>query len=285
MDWLDAMNDALDYIEEHLTIKLDLNQVARRAQCSVYNFQRLFSYISGISLSAYIRRRCMTQAALDIEKSNQSILEIALTYGYDSPVSFARAFQKTHGITPQDVRKGHALLQSYARISFQITIQGDCAMQYQIETVKPFTLAGKARCISTEDGKNFKEIPKFWEDVCSDGTCEKIFGMNHREKEEMYGVCYDFKFDENTFKYMIAAKPEQDIPDSMEILQIPELTWAKFSCKGIDEMQQVTKRIFTEWLPNSGYEHADGPEIEWYSAEDTASKDYHCEVWIPICKR
>lgn len=282
MEWLDYMNASLNYIEENLSIKIDYEKIAERALCSSYNFQRMFSFIANVTLAVYIRRRCMTDAALELSKNKVSVLEIAMKYGYDSPVSFARAFTSIHGITPQEARIQGVKLKLYPRISFQISIKGAEAMKYRIEKMDGFRLAGISREITTNNGENFKLIPKMWCDVNSDGTCDKIFGMNSRDREVMYGVCYDFHFEEERFRYMIAAKPEAQIPEGLEVLDIPGFTWVKFECKGVAGIQETCKRMNTEWFMTSGYEHEEGPEIEWYPTGDIDSADYACEVWVPI---
>lgn len=65
---------------------------------------------------------------------------------------------------------------------------------------------------------------------------------------------------------------------------IPAATWAAFESGGPmpDSIQKVWERVFTEWFPDSGYEHDDAPELELYHQGDTSSDDYRCEVWIPI---
>jgi len=98
MDLLENMNGALSYIEENLSDgDIDFKEVAKRAFCSEYHFERMFSFLAGVSLSEYIRRRRLTLAAFDLNSSNLRILEIALKYGYSSPDSFTRAFQSLHG--------------------------------------------------------------------------------------------------------------------------------------------------------------------------------------------
>jgi len=47
-------------------------------------------------------------------------------------------------------------------------------------------------------------------------------------------------------------------------------------------IQKVWERIFQEWLPATGFEHADGPELEVYLPGDPSAQDYQCEIWIPI---
>lgn len=68
MDWIDRMNSALDYIENNLEYGIDYKKIAQVAYSSEYHFPRMFSSISGISLSEYIRRRRLTLAAFDIQK-------------------------------------------------------------------------------------------------------------------------------------------------------------------------------------------------------------------------
>lgn len=285
MNWLDYMNAALDYIEENLSIKMDIDQIAAKAGCSTYNFQRMFSFIADMTLAQYIRRRCMTCAALELSQKKTSVIDIAMKYGYDSPVSFARAFQSIQGMSPAEARKEGTSLKLYPKISFQISIKGAVAMNYRIEKMGAFRLAGVSREISMVGGENFTTIPKMWEEFCEDGTCNTIFSMNHREQEEMYGVCYGFDYKDEKFRYMIAAKPECDIPQECEVLEVPSFTWVKFECQGVSNIQDVFKRMNQEWFPTSGYEHADGPEIEWYPIGDMSKEDYKCEVWVPIQKK
>jgi AraC family transcriptional regulator len=104
MDSLKKMNDALNYIEENLTNDIDFKEVARLAFCSEYHFQRMFSFLAGISLSEYIRRRRLTLSAFELNNSNIRIIDIAIKYGYSSPDSFTRAFQNLHGITPSEAQ-------------------------------------------------------------------------------------------------------------------------------------------------------------------------------------
>ena len=135
-----------------------------------------------------------------------------------------------------------------------------------------------------KDGQNFILIPKFWDDVYANGDCDKLMTYDTDANKAVYGVCYNFKTE--SFDYMIAVKGERMDVGDYEVLEVPELTWVKFECRGrLPEAQQnVWKRIFTEWLPTSGYEHDEGPEIEWYSNQDMNSENYLSEIWIPIKK-
>ena len=215
---------------------------------------------------------------------DNKIIDIALKYGYDSPVSFARAFSNLHGITPKEAKKSGINLKSYPRISFKISIKGVEEMNYRIEKSKAFKLHGVTKNITMKDGQNFVIIPKFWEEAGTNGSCDKLMAHCSAEDKAIYGVCYNFKTDD--FDYMIGVNSGEENIDGCEVLNVPELTWVKFECRGKmpDAMQNVWKRIFTEWLPTSGYMHDDGPEIEWYSEGDPNGENYLSEIWIPIKK-
>ncbi len=124
MDFLKNMNEAIKYIEENLTNDIDFKEVARRAFCSEYHFRRMFSFLTGITLSEYIRRRRLTLAAFELKDSNVKVIDIAMKYGYNSPDSFTRAFQNLHGITPSEARNNGHSLKAYPRITFHLSIKG-----------------------------------------------------------------------------------------------------------------------------------------------------------------
>src|SRR5699024_2710426 len=97
---LQNMNEALSFVEGNLTNEIDVSEVVKRALCSEYHFKRMFSFLAGVTLSEYIRRRRLTLAAFELNNSNSKIIDIAMKYGYDSPDAFTRAFHHMHGITP-----------------------------------------------------------------------------------------------------------------------------------------------------------------------------------------
>ena len=123
MDWLNGMNNVVNYIEENLTNQIQYEVLSRIVGCSVYEFSRIFSFMTGISVSEYIRRRRLSQAVFDIKNSNDKIVDIALKYCYESPTTFTRAFKELHGTTPSNVRKMSIPLKIYPPINFLLTIK------------------------------------------------------------------------------------------------------------------------------------------------------------------
>jgi AraC family transcriptional regulator len=135
------------------------------------------------------------------------------------------------------------------------------------------------------DGKNFEQVPHFWNDCMHDGSYEWI--CSKASKLGVLGICKDFDKDKDEFNYMIAVENIKDtLPDGYVAVQIPAATWAVFESIGTlpEAAQDLTRRIFTEWLPATGYQHDCAPELEVYPKGDMYSPDYKCEIWIPIKK-
>ncbi len=119
MGWQEKMENALEYIEQNLDSYIDLNILAMKTLCSPYNFQRMFSFLSDVTLAEYIRYRRLTLAAEELARTNIKVIDVAIKYNYDSPTSFARAFAAYHGVTPMEVKKSNAVYKSYPKLSFQ----------------------------------------------------------------------------------------------------------------------------------------------------------------------
>lgn len=285
MDWLKKMNKALDYIENNLNGEIHLEEAAKRACCSSFNFQRMFSFIADVSLAEYIKRRRLSQAAMELLTTKEKVIDVAVKYGYESPVSFARAFYAIHGMNPSEVRKPGGKIKAYPRISFEITIKGVEAMNYCVKELEEFRLVGFKEKMSMENEKNFKRIPEFWNESFSQGKCQKMLAFNDKKELSCMGVCANA--DDKGFDYYIATGSDRAIPEDMDELLVPGGTYVIFECVGRmpEGQQKVWKRIFTEWFPNSGYEMTDGPQLEWYSEGDAASEEYRSEIWIPVRKK
>ena len=297
MEFIQKMNAALRYIEEHLNEEIDQSKLAHQAGTSTFQFQRVFGFVTGISLAEYIRRRRFTLAAIEIQTTNRRILDIAFDYGYESHESFTRAFKKIHNISPSEARKPGASLKAYPKLTFTLTIQGTEEMNYRIEKKHEFRMFGKERIISTLEGQNFIEIPKFWQDSFTDGTVEAIyeatgehFDENHVGRFAVHAIMCHRETGKDTFPYMIGGivGEKSDIA-GYEVVDVPELEWAVFTTEYynddtlVEAIQTVWKRIFAEWFPTSGYEHDNGPELEVYFTAG-GGKDY-CEIWIPVKKK
>lgn len=167
MEWLKNLSNAIDYIENNLDKTISYEEAASIACCSTYYFQRMFSYVAGTPLSEYIRRRRMTQAAFDLQSSNQRVLDIALKYGYTSPTSFNRAFQSVHGIAPAAAKNKGNVLNAYPPIRFSVQVTGGMAMHYRIEDKEAIRIASVRIPLSEDMESNQKAF------VCQCVLCSK----------------------------------------------------------------------------------------------------------------
>lgn len=281
MDWIERLNDAISYIEKHLTDEIDYEKLGQIACCSSYHFQRMFTYMAGIPLSEYIRRRKMSLAAVDLQEKGAKVIDMAGKYGYSSPTAFNRAFQSVHGIAPSAVKSEGVSIKSFPPITFKITVKGVEEMNYRIETKEPFRIAGVSVPLYKDIEKNFTVIPSKWEEIATNGTLQKLLGMMDTPPMGVLGVstCNDT----DPWKYYIAVSTSKD-SDGLEEYTVPAATWAIFPGTGTNQsIQELERRIVTEWLPTSGYEYGDAPDIEVYLNPDPQNAQY--EVWIPVVKK
>jgi len=284
MSFLEQLNQSIAYLEDHMAGEVEIEEAAKRTFTSKYHYQRLFHMVTGITVAEYVRKRRLTLAAQELQQDKKKVLDVALKYGYQTPESFSKAFVKLHGVTPSEAKKPGVQLKAIPRMSFQIHIKGETAMKYRIEEKGAFEVMGLERRVSTVDGQNFVVIPQFWNEIWETSAGKLMV----QEVGEMgfLGICADMDEDQSEFTYMIAVEGDR-AKAGMAVRQIPAQTWAIFESVGPlpGAIQSVTERIFSEWFPSTGYEHADAPEVEMYPSGDTSAEDYYCEVWIPIKKK
>jgi len=163
-------------------------------------------------------------------------------------------------------------------------------MDYKIVDKPAFSTVGIELRVSTEHGQNQKDIPAFWDQIMHDGRFQRLTalgaGVGAVTGAMTLGLCTDFQPDLQEFNYVIATESAAAPPDGFVRKDVPAATWAVFDSVGAmpDAIQNVFGRIFSEFFPSTGYEHAEGPELEVYLPGDPSSADYRCEVWIPVKK-
>lgn len=290
MDTLTSMNKALEYIEENLTDELDYSQISKIAFCSEYHFKRMFSFLAGISLAEYIRRRRLTLAAIELKNKNLRIIDIAVKYGYISADSFSRAFQNLHGILPSEARKEDAQIKAYPKMTFQLSIKGGNEMNYKIVEKQSFKIVGFKKRVSMV----FKGINPEIADMTSLLTPEIIKQLKSISNVEPLGIISaSTNFSEERMEgkgeldHYIGVASNSDDTASFDVLNVNSGTWAVFEAIGPfpETLQDVWGRIYSEWFPSSGYETVIGPEILWNENPDTGNPKYKSQIWIPVRKK
>ncbi|MFZ2305147.1 MAG: AraC family transcriptional regulator [Streptococcus suis] len=272
-------NATVRYLESVLESEIDEREFLRISGYSVPMFSRLFSILTDMSLSEYVRLRKLTRAAMDIREGQAKIIDIALKYGYESSDSFAFAFKQFHQISPSQVRKGLPF-KVLLPLQLSLTIQGGKEMEVRIEKKASFTVAGLIRtAISNE------VCPQVWEDLFKNHTYEELAALGSGQS---FGVCTLAQADE-TINYMAAydvTDREKATKLGLELLDVHEADYAIFTLTG-----PVPQSIHAGWryaletfFPEHGYRHSGAPDFEYYFEGDMSSPDYQMELWIPIVK-
>ncbi len=283
------MNLALAYIEESLDGEIDFKQVERLALCSDYHFRRMFSFLAGINLSEYIRRRRLTLAAFDLLHSDARVIDIAVKYGYSSPDAFTRAFVALHGVTPTEARDARRPLKAFPRMTFQITIKGASEMNYRIVEKEGFRIVGLMRRVPLiYEGVN-PHIAAMSAELNTEliGTLKALSNVEPRGLISASTNFSEGRLDGGELDHYIGVATTKDEQAGPARLDVRPSTWAVFESVGPfpQTLQNIWGRIYSEWFPLSGYESIPGPEILWNEGKDVESPTFRSEIWIPVRKR
>lgn len=303
MNWITGVQRAINYVEDHLTEDIDYEKIASESFSSSYHFQRVFSILCGYTLGEYIRLRRLSLAGAELAHGKEKVIDVALKYGYDSPDSFAKAFQKFHGITPSQARTDGSMLRSFSRLSINISFEGGNIMNYRIETKPAMTFIGyKKRFEGTPyDANRYPQEEKFF--ITTRAGQWMLHGM---AKDKLSEYCILTNMDDGGYDFYISRTVEKFILDNMynkdvtgidfmdkfgfERIEIPERTYAVFETEKqrmpIPEYFEIRKQIAAEWLNDQEYQLIDAPEIAVYHWGLVGGYgERSIEIWIPIEKK
>ena len=283
MDWIEKMNMAIDYIEAHITDRLNTADIARVAGCSTYHFQRMFACMTGISLSEYIRRRRMSLAATDVKSGDMKIIDVALKYGYQSPTAFNRAFQSVHGVAPSLIKLDGVVVKSYPPLSFQMVVKGIRSLDFRVEKKEAFRVVGISVFLDGDMEHMSEPVEQLWRIAEANGTTQKLKGLMAGEPAGLLEVMIpDDNIEE--WRYLVSVATNELVDESLEEYVVDAYTWAIFRDEGrtIEEVQDLGNRVISEWLPTSGYEYDNGPDISVHIKDDI--EGVVLEYWLPIKK-
>ena len=300
MDWITGIQNAINYIEDHITEELDYEQIAKVSFSSSFHFQRVFSILCGYTLGEYIRNRRLTLAGAELANTREKVIDVAYKYGYDNPESFAKAFQKFHGITPSQARGIGVMLKSFSRLSIKVSLEGGSIMNYRIEEKPAMLLTGYKRRFTGSPNDKQDQDHNF---ACETRLEQYILEGMCREHETIYQILTNFDADGYDFYYAYqfpswALEDMKEIPADIaarfENVSIPAGTYIVFETERCEfptaKMDELRMKAISEWLPTSGYELRDAPEIGvihwfWEEGNDKVNHSRYCELWLPITKK
>ncbi|MGW2155815.1 GyrI-like domain-containing protein [Nonomuraea sp. NPDC001699] len=282
---LERLNQAMEHIEGHLDQALDVEELARVAATSEQHLRRMFSALAGMPLAEYVRRRRLTLAGAEVLAGRETLLDIAVRYGYGSGEAFARAFRAMHGIGPGEARRTGAALTSQSRMAFRLTIEGSSSMRYRVVDRADFTVVGfKARVPLVHAGPN-QAIIDFVRriDPQALGRLEKL---SDQEPYGIVAVCDDMepgRAEGDELDYHHGVITSAAAPEGTTTLAVPAGTWAVFTTSGPAPraIQELWRDVFTEWFPSNPYRTRTGPEIlRIQLSPDKTEAD--AELWLPV---
>lgn len=302
MDWITGMQKAINYIEDHITEKLDYEKIAKESFSSSFHFQRLFSMLCGYTLGEYIRNRRLTLAGMELANAGGKVIDVAYKYGYDNPESFARAFQKFHGIAPSQARSGGAMLRSFSRLHMKISLEGGTMLNYRVEKKPEMTLLGYKRHF---EGAPYGEARYDQERDFFVQTRAGQWMLKGMSNDKLSDYCVLTNVGDDGYDFYIAVTTDEwerrnlynsavtgiDFMEKFQFeeLKIPARTYAVFETRQqrmpIPEYFEIRKQIAGEWLAGMEYQLADAPEIaviHWGIVGGYENRTV--EIWIPIEK-
>ena len=285
---IQELNRFIEYVETHLQEELRLDRAAKELGISEYHLKRTFSFIAGISVSDYVRFRRLACANADLV-SGQSVTHVAFAYGYQSLEGFSRAFREWRGHLPSEVFKS-GFQKSYPRLSFYIDVRGGNSMEFKIEKKDAFNLVGVHEAVPIQfEGKN-EAIQRLAQSITAQQRHE-MHQMGDLYPYQVLNASYDFDQgrmeEQGMMTHLIGfATTKENNHADLQHVSVAAHTWAVFPNEGIfpDVLQDTWARIYSEWLPSSGYELAEAPEISFTRYEEGAAQLYS-EIWLAVRKK
>lgn len=244
------LNRIVEYIENHLEEKIDYKEISKMIGVNEYTFQKIFSVISNIPIAEYIRNRRLSNAGQELYIKNEKVIEVAMKYQYENATSFSRAFEKFHGIKPSEVKKNPEKLKMYTKLHFNEIKEQSKNIEYKIVEKEQMILYGIY--INTNNQEIRKDAPKFYQET-ENKYGEPQYGMvEYKDKERIYVKKYWVLYDKK-----MKGLEEKIIPKSKWIL-------IRIDSQEAEEIQEVSKTFYYDFLPSCQYNFRNLPEIEYY---------------------
>ena len=279
------LNQAMDYIEEHLTEEVSFDELAKKTGISVYHFKRTFSFIAGMSLAEYIKKRRLAEANLAL-LAGEKVTDVAFKYGYQSIEGFSRAFRDWSGQAPSEVMKTQ-IQKTFPKFSFYIDIKGGQSMDVKLIEKPAFQIVGVSQKVPLQYQGENQAIMELAQRITPQQRAE-MHTFDDVYPYQVVNASFDFQEGRTTeggeMTHMIGfATLQENIYEDLEQLSVPAHTWAVFPNEGPfpQTLQETWARIFSEWLPSSGYQVVAAPEISFTQYQGPAEAKYS-EIWLAV---
>lgn len=295
MEWIRSVQEAIAWLEEHLLDDVRFEDAARHVHMSGYEFHRAFSFLTGMTVAAYVRSRRLSLAARELMETDARVTDLALKYGYETPESFTKAFTRFHGVAPRQAREASARLVLFNPLVIQLTVKGGKSMDYRIvrKPTQHFLALVRSFPNTIINDDDAHDIPDFWDECHRRGLVEPLRNLRPEGRRDLYGLCAPASAGEDSFDYGIGILLDDATAtfDAAAMARlgyrpwtVDEGTYAVFDCMGADGdcISDTWKKFYREFLPQMGYAAEAKPDFEIYF--ERSRPGLFCELWIPIRK-
>lgn len=286
---LKELNQVINYIEKNLTAGITLEEISEYAGVSDYHFRKIFYYLSGLTLSEYIKNRKLSEANKDL-LNNERVTDVAFKYGYESMDGFTRAFKSWNGFLPSEVAK-IGVSKSFPKLSFYIDVKGGESMDYKIVEMPSFKLAGVSKRVPMQ----FEGVNNAIKELANNITQEQREAMHAIQNIEPYEVVnvsyeheHNFMKDEGELTHLIGVlTTEENTSELLDVIEVSACTWAVFPNEGPfpETLQQTYAKTYSEWLPISDYEVVQLPGFSFTKMDEEKENYAYSEIWMPVRKK
>ena len=293
MESYTVLQQAINYIEAHLLEELSFETIARQVHTSSYEFHRSFRYLSGMTVSTYIRNRRLSLAGQELLETNARVTDIALKYGYDTPESFTKAFTRFHGAAPRYARQSGTPLKLFQPLVIKLIMEGGKTMDYRLEHTEKKTFIALVRSFPTSiiSEPDNQDIADFWAEPETRMLVDKLRALRPDGKKDLFGLCSPKGTE--TFDYGIGIVVDNEtqefdeaalLREGYSVWTVQPSTFVVLDCMGTDgdSIEKMWSFFYKEFLPQMGYKAAQETDFEVYF--EVEKPGLFCELWIPVEK-
>jgi AraC family transcriptional regulator len=296
-DYIDLIQRSIDYIDENITKKISVEELANISGFSTYHYYRVFYSYVGMPVIEYVTRRKLQYSVFHLS-SGERVLDIALNYGFETHSGFTKAFKKAFGYSPNYYRihAPEGFPQKVNLANIKENKVGGVVMEPKIINKDALKIVGYKFDTTLRNNAHSRDIPAFWEKCDIEGKEAKLYDTQNPPRHGEYGICINTNIETDEFSYVLGVEVAafDNALEEMYKLEVPAATYAVFTTPAVadedfvESIKGTWKYILEEWFPNSGYE-IDGTKL------DFEFYDEHCHPWeyeklsmnifIPIIKK
>ncbi|MGE7218498.1 GyrI-like domain-containing protein [Priestia koreensis] len=287
MSWVDSLQKAITYIENHLLNPIKVQDISQNVQLPSSHLQRIFLMLGDISIEEYIRLRRLSLATIEL-KAGKEVKDIYEKYTYNHENEFINDFYQHYGITPQEMKISGTDLPPFHRFVVNVTVEGKepqpflekpSLLQYEIREQDAIEIVGFKERFPLSKNYYHNGIQEMWKSLKLSGN------QVLKDSLEIIGIYEPTDKESDTVDYWIGSATIKKVNEEYSHMLIPASQWAVFIVEdtSVNTIQRTWKRIFNEWFPTSGFGHTGLPEMEIFQLDDLLERK-QLEIWIPVKK-